>query len=53
MYAQLEEAGLILDTEEWKELQEQKYQKMMEQEGEADAGRKADYGKTLLFGRLL
>lgn len=53
MYAQLEEAGLIRDTEEWKELQEQKYRKIMEQGGESDADGQADHGQALLTGRLL
>ena len=53
MYAQLEAAGLIRDTEEWKEQQEQKYRKMMEQEGGSDADGQADTGQALLFGRLL
>ena len=53
MYAQLEAAGLIRDTEEWKEQQEQKYRKMMEQGGESDADGQTDPGQALLFGRLL
>ena len=53
MYAQLEAAGLIRDTEEWKEAQAQKYRKMMEQGGESDADRQKDPGQALLFGRLL
>ena len=53
MYAQFEEAGLIVGTEEWKERQVQKYRKMMEQGGESDADEQADHGQALLTGRLL
>lgn len=35
MYAQFEEAGLIVGTEEWKEQQEQKYLQMLG-EGSSD-----------------
>ena len=52
MYAQLEEAGLINGTEEWEEMQENKFRKMIEREGEADAEREAD-GQALLSGRFL
>lgn len=33
MYAQFEAAGLIVGTDEWKKLQEQKYLQMIEEDG--------------------
>lgn len=49
MYAQFEEAGLIVGTEEWEKLQEQKDRQMMEQEGDGDAGREKDSGQAVLL----
>lgn len=51
MYAQFEEAGLIVGTEEWEEAQEQKYLQMIGEEG--DIGGKADHGQASQFGRLI
>lgn len=43
MYAQFEAAGLIVGTDEWTDLQEQKYRKMME-EGSRDGMQGEDNG---------
>lgn len=47
MYYRLERAGLIIDTDEWKEMQEEKLLRLMEEEGVADAGSETDYGQAL------
>lgn len=47
MYYRLEQAGLIIDTDEWKEVQEEKLLQMMEEGGETDAGSEADIGQAL------
>lgn len=47
MYYRLERAGLIIDTDEWKEVQEEKMLRLMEEEGEADAGPKTDHGQAI------
>lgn len=47
MYYRLERAGLIVDTDEWKEVQEEKMLKLLETEGEADAGPETDMGQAL------
>ncbi len=48
MYAQLEDAGLIVGTEEWEARQEEKYIQIVGKQGEKiDVGRERNHRKTL------
>ena len=45
MYYRLERAGLIIDTDEWKEVQEEKMLQMMKEE--KDAKPETDHGQAI------
>lgn len=47
MYAQLEEAGLIVGTDEWEELQERKLWQGTGRGGDPYAGRENDNGQAV------
>lgn len=53
MYAQFEAAGLIVGTEEWMKLQEQKHLQVMDLEDGRGAGREEDIGQAVHIGRFL